>query len=437
MENLRDRIAAFQKDSWQLEVFISGGIVYWLYSVTDDFQSFFFEIYPISYTTSNQIILLFGAYTITRALLIGFSANLLLRAVWLAYLGLSYWYPRGLNKERLPQNVAFSNRIDKSKTAAERLLDIERWCNLSFSFAVVFALFSFSLVVIMSGLMYLILWITGQNFLDNSWITYGMVIGLVLLQLGILDKLFYSKGSPDSRWGRFRDRFSRVLDVLTLSFLFKREFLVLRTNAKPWLVYGLSVLYLGLALLISINQIGRYYPFGTFNIEPFDDRTQYDLPLATSVNGLRYENNLTPERVSFYGCIQSDIIKEDYLKLFVVSWVNFDQYLQNRFTHHDYKTSVPNLESSQAYQRFYKKNDSLYQKVLNDLFTVRIDGEEYPDLLWRETINAITREEGYVTYIPIDSLAKKEHMLILERSYVNNEGKTDSSVWMKIPFYKN
>ena len=40
MENLKERIAAFQKDSWQLEVFISGGIVFWLFAVTDDFQAF-------------------------------------------------------------------------------------------------------------------------------------------------------------------------------------------------------------------------------------------------------------------------------------------------------------------------------------------------------------------------------------------------------------
>ena len=435
MENLKERIAAFQKDSWQLEVFISGGIVFWLFAVTDDFQALFFEIYPLSFFTSNQIILLFGAYTITRALLIGFAANLLLRAIWLAYLGLNYWYPKGLNKERLPDNVALSNRIMKSKTANERVLILERWCNLSFSFAVIFALFGFSLVVIMSGIMWVFLAITGQNFLDNSWVTYGILLILILLQLGILDNLFYSKGKPDSKWSKFRNGLSRFLDIITLSFLFKREFLVLRTNAKPWFIYILSTVYLGLALLISINQIGEYYPFGTFNVDLFDERTQYSLGQASSINGVRYESNLKPGGVSFYGCIQSDIIEDDYLKLFVVSWVNFDDYLKQRFQHHGFSTTVPRLDSPEAYDTFYKKNDSLYQRVLNDLFTVKIDDQIFPDLTWRETVNAVTKEEGYVTYIPIELLNNKEHMLILERSYLDYDGKARKSRWMTIPFY--
>ncbi|NQX78526.1 hypothetical protein [Gilvibacter sp.] len=116
---LRERIESFQKDSWQLEVFISGGIVYWLYSLTDSLRDFFFDFYPITYTSSNQIVFLFGLYTITRALLFGFAANLLLRAIWLAYLGVNYWYPNDVNKERLPDALRESRRLNSGKSAPE------------------------------------------------------------------------------------------------------------------------------------------------------------------------------------------------------------------------------------------------------------------------------------------------------------------------------
>ena len=436
MKDLKERIAAFQRDSWQLEVFISGGIVYWLYSITDNFQGFFFEVYPVSFTTSNQIILLFGAYTITRALLIGFAANLLLRAIWLAYLGINYWYPDGLNKERLPQNVAESDRISRSKSAAERLLSIERWCNLSFSFAVVFALFGFSVLVIMSGLIYVLLQFNGENFFENSLVTYTILIVLILLQLGIMDKLFYSKGSPGSRWGKFRDGLSRVLDILSLSFLFKREFLVLRTNAKRWFVYGITAIYLGLALLISINQIGAYYPFGTFNIKTFDDRTQYDISRVPEMNALRYETALTPGRNSFYGCIQSEIISDDYIKLFVVSWVNFDRYLKDRFAHYGFSTDSPTFDTQQQYDDYRSKNQLAYQRTLNDLFTVKIDEVEQGTLNWKQYVHPISKEEGYVTFIPIDSLIKKEYLLKVETRYFGNNDSIRKGLWMSIPFWK-
>ena len=433
--NLKERIGAFQKESWQLEVFISGGLVYWLYSLTDSLRDFFFEFYPITYTTSNQIVFLFGLYTISRALLFGFAANLLFRAIWLAYLGINYWYPNDVNRDRIPKNLSESPRLRGQETARERLLNIERWCNLSFSFAVIFALFIISLLLVLSGIIWVILQFRGEEFFSSSWITYTMVVGLIFIQLGIFDSLIYAKGNSNSRWGRNRDRILQVLDILSLSFLFKREFLVLKTNTKPWFVYLITALYLGLALIISVNQIGAYYPSGTFNITFFDDRTQYDKGLAPTMNSSRYESGLNDEIPAFYGCIQDDIIEDDYLKLFVVYWVTFNFYLEDRFEYYGYLENYPKLTDTFTAAQFKKQNDSLYQRALNDLFTVSIDQERQDSLHWKNYVHPITAEEGYVTYIPINQISNKEHELKLEATFKSGDS-TRTVMWMKIPFWK-
>lgn len=434
MKDLKARIAAFQKDSWQLEAFISGGIVYWLFSLTDSFQDFFFEVYPITYTSSNQIVLLFGAYTITRALLIGFAANLLLRAIWLAYLGITYWYPKDINTENLPPHLANNKRLTQSKSAVDRLMIIERWCNLSFSFAVIFALFGSSLLLVLSGIIWIILQIIGENFFHSPWVTYSLVFGLILIQLGILDRLLYWKGSNNSRFSRIRDKILTFLDIVSLSFLFKREFLVLRTNAKRWFIYGITALYLGLAMLMSINHIGAYYPFGTFNITVLDDRTQYNLPRVPNMNALRYETALSETRPAFFACIQSEMVSDDYLKLFVVYWVSFEQYLNDRFDHYGYQLEQPKFDTQAQYDAFRVKSDSIFQRALNDLFTVRIDQQKQENLIWRTYSHPASKEEGYVTYIPIDELTKAEHLLKLETTYLSN-GKPKVGLWTQINFW--
>ena len=262
-----------------------------------------------------------------------------------------------------------------------------------------------------------------------------MVIALIFIQLGMFDGLFYSKGNNKSRWGRFRDRVLGILDLLSFSFLFKREFLVLKTNSKRWFVYGITALYLGFAWIISVNQIGANYLFGTFNITFFDDRTQYDKGLAPEMNSLRYEPALVNGRPAFYGCIQNEIISDDYVKLFVVYWVSFNRYLEDRFEHYGYQESYPKLPDAAAYDQFRKENDSLYQRALNDLFTIRIDQEIQDSLHCKNYVHPKTAEEGYITYIPIDHLANKEHLLKVETTYISGDS-TRTGLWMKIPFWK-
>ena len=83
-----DHIRSYRYESWQIEMLIAGGILYGLFESSDVLKSYFFQLYPILEITTNQIILLFGIYVIIKILLIGFMANLFLRAVWLGYLGI-------------------------------------------------------------------------------------------------------------------------------------------------------------------------------------------------------------------------------------------------------------------------------------------------------------------------------------------------------------
>jgi len=77
-KNTPEHITQYRYQSWQIEMLIAGGILYGLFTSDKILQAFFVDNYAITDLTTNKIILLFGSFTITKILLIGFAANLFL-----------------------------------------------------------------------------------------------------------------------------------------------------------------------------------------------------------------------------------------------------------------------------------------------------------------------------------------------------------------------
>ena len=145
-----EHIGQYRYQSWQIEMLIAGGILYGLFTSDKVLQAFFVDNYAITDLTTNKIILLFGSFTITKILLIGFAANLLLRSIWLGYMGISFWFPNDINYDKLIGTKNYKETLKTKPTASERLLTLEKWCNLSFSFAVLLGLLSISLFITVS-----------------------------------------------------------------------------------------------------------------------------------------------------------------------------------------------------------------------------------------------------------------------------------------------
>ncbi len=434
---LPDWVKDYRDQSWQIEMLIAGSVVFSLYNASDLFREYFLAVFPISITKPNHIILLFGVYVITRILLIGFTANLILRSVWLAYLGINFSYPKGINYSKLKLSSNYKERLKESPNIVQRVVGLERWCNLSYSFAVLLALFTTSLLISVSAIIWFLDFIDAGVFFVDTIFIYSLFSFLAIVQLGIFDKLLFSRNRTNGIFGKILKGFSRFLEIITLSFLFKRELLVMRTNANKWLLYLFSIVYIFIALAFSVNHIGRYYSAGTFRFKIWDDRKQYAVNNAPRNNALRYQHNLSKSRKSYLGCIQSDIVKDRYLKLFVVSWISFDDYLETSYTKYGYERKRRSFNTYEERINFERKNDSVYRLALNDLFRVSIDNESFTDLTWSTGVNPVTLEDGYYAYIDISHLESKEHKLNLKVTYINWKDEKVFGDWMEIPFWKD
>ena len=431
-----EHIKSYRYESWQIEMLIAGGILYGLFQSSDVLKSYFYQLYPVVEITSNKIIFLFGIYVIIKILLIGFTANLFLRAVWLGYLGISFWFPNDINYAQLRGGKNYIHQLKSETSAQKRLLMLEKWCNLSFSFAVLLGFLTISLLVSLS----VIIWLLDSNSVtsylaNNATFTYILVVFLVISQIGLIDRLLATKEHQKSFFNAVRSVIIKILKLITLSFLYKREFLVLRTNTNTFVFYAIVLLYLTIAILTSVNQIGAFYSSGTFSIKVFDDRTMYDDYTAPKMKAANYDNNISKDDVIFRGAIQSEVVQDDYLKLFVVSWIDFDNYLEERFKKYKYTKNMSLYKSQKELDSLVAIEHNKWQKSMQDMFSVQIDSSSIKGLKWMQYTHPKTKEEGYITYIPIQDLESGYHDLVVNTSVIYNNGVRANRRWLEIPFW--
>ena len=146
-KKLPETIKEYHSQSWQLEMLIAGGVLFSLYNFGNDLRAFFLGIESIIDLSSHFMIGFFGAYVLTTVLLFGFGANLILRSIWLAYLGISYAFSNGIDYDNIRGSKKYKNDLEKAPTALHRVEILEKWSKLSFSFAILISFFVVSLII--------------------------------------------------------------------------------------------------------------------------------------------------------------------------------------------------------------------------------------------------------------------------------------------------
>lgn len=433
---LPEYVKEYRDQSWSIEMLIAGGTVYSLFAVTDYMKSFFFDLYPVIEFDTYHIVLLFFLYLVTRILLFGFIANLVFRAIWLAYLGINFSFPKGINYDRLKASDFQKETLKLKPNIAERVIFLEKLCNLSYSLAILLSLFTTFLLLGVIFVIWLLNLMGLHELTGSSVFNYMLPFVIAMIYSGALD-IFFKRTDPNSKVYRFKEGVSNVLDYLTLSFLFKREYLAIRTNTDRWLFNVGTNLIIILSLIVSSYQIGKYYPWGTLDLKFLDDRDYYEMPYLNKMYSSRYNENLTDKSKTFRASIQSEIVKENYLKLFLVSWSNFDRFLKYQFEEvHDYK-KLKEVTSREKRDSMYANRDQIFDEVLNELFLIKIDKDTFGDLHWAKYKHPLTREEGYMTFVNIKDLDEdKGHELEVYTKYFGY--KNDSIYtgrWVDIPFW--
>ncbi|NJO02785.1 MAG: hypothetical protein HC880_14885, partial [Bacteroidia bacterium] len=99
-----------QNRSWEPELFISGGIIFFLLQVTDFLYKESFLMLQRSGNYEPIIIasLLIAAF---NALIFGFVIHLIMRGFWVAAITLSYVFPEGIRMSKIHYAGVFKKRL--------------------------------------------------------------------------------------------------------------------------------------------------------------------------------------------------------------------------------------------------------------------------------------------------------------------------------------
>ena len=423
-----------QGNSWQVELLISGGIVYTLYQLPSFFERRFIFTYETTIFNDTILLSLISLYLMTRILLIGFSVNLVLRAIWVAYIGIHATFPKGINRYDSKRGDWINERYPDKQDSKTRLEQFESACNLSYSAAILLCLMSISIIILMFIFFEALRRLPYNPVLDSVAFKYITAAFCVLLVIGGLDSLFYRLAGNRPRLQKWGQRIFKFWDGLTFAFLYKKEWLILITNIKAWKVRSFLAIYFALGLFVSINQIGDYLNLdGLFHIDPLEQRDYLKTPLLYKANFNNYYNKL-PDKKNFTlaGCISEDIVQGRYMWVFVSYWKNMDDAMKYFFDKNGAVTDWSDIETFED----RVLSDSLQRKALREMILLEIDDQRIEGLEWYHHQLFKTAERGFITYIDTDALGIGPHHIQIQIQDVNWKNKLFVRTLFRVPFWK-
>ncbi|MDX2304590.1 MAG: hypothetical protein NW226_17410 [Microscillaceae bacterium] len=374
-----------QHRSWEPELFISGGVIFFLLQVTDFlyYQSF------IRLQQSGYYEYVFIANLLTAALyalIFGFSLHLIMRGFWVASITLSDVFPEGIQMNKIHYADIFKNRVSKVRDITDWVILQETICSLIFTL-------SFFFFMIIMGLLVALLVIIPHSSLrlsvGDSAYNFIWVISRIFALLGLVymfDFLTLGYVKKQKKLAKLYYPVYLIFSILTLAPLYRTTYYTLVSNIKAWIVVAGAITYLIIAF--SITQLTRSGADAIFNPKKYLNIRSQNTELDTRL----YENLRPAEELVQQASIQSDIIEESYVKLFIVHQKIIEN-LMDKDCAIDRETEAEILD---CYAEFYH---------------ILLDNQPLEKLRWRQFTHPKTKEMGIISYIPIREAIPGEHSL--------------------------
>lgn len=404
-----------QEQSWEPEILISGIVLFGLLQLPPYIEelgrylnTYSFTIFSAGNVDRSLIAVLFTA---NYWLIGGFTIHLILRSVWVAFVGLSYVYPQGVRKEKLPYSSFYLKLISKQNDYQANILRLETICSTVFavSFLLFMSIIGAFLFLLVATMVLATLFELFPDFMKTyeSWIDPVLsVICLIYLfdfiSLGLLkriplvNKVYYP--------------FYRVMSVLTLAPLYRHIYYGFVSNHNRWLV----ALWVFLFAVISF-----------FMARSILEENQFLNVMELEVEAVKYKqyhgyyDNLMGEDPSMRIHIQSDIVEEQVLRTFVVHSSSLEESHIYPLCDYQSQRDEPGINL-----------DSLKMICLKRFYKLKLNGKSIePDFLFHEKQS--TGQVGLLAYIDISHLDRGMHKLTLQ--YMIDQEPVNFSI---VAFYK-
>lgn len=412
--------------SWEPELLVSGAAIY-LTSNLNAWIDSFYNYYVVDILTDMQSssaslpILSFAfLHLIAYLLLFAFISHFILRAFWVATVGLLSVFPQDIAYEKLPRYSDYfkerlKNYLGSLQDAVNRL---DKTCSslLSLAFLIAMTLIGISstyflIFFLVQLLSYVVPVESFSEFESNFYI----------LLVGVLSLL------------------SVVTIIINLPFLKKRP-LVAKFHFKLYVIFNRLFFHffsthlqrISFIFMSNVSRRSYYVAIGIFSVVmiitlPFTLRSKKMEFLAKRrlfysenapnymLNADYYENMLSTKEPIIKATIQADIIKDDFLKIFIGYPKRLDKELRQICTP---KQLPDSLDIAQA--REFADRQSLM--CLDKFFEIYINDSLYQkELMFHQHLR--TNELGLLTYISTKNFKAGKNVLKIYRNYLDSAQK--------------
>lgn len=381
-------LQAIQLNSWEAELLISALVLYALFQVPD----FLDEFSHRSFGRGSQFIRLFDSLESGIKLLqFGYILHITVRGIWVASVGFSYVFPDGINSENLGFKGKFKKELQKNPSLVKSVLKLEELSSMIYGLSFTI----FGTFIGLSTLLFFFIFVANfispysPNAITSDTTPFGLfslayALGVILLFIDFITSGLFRRKEWGVDWFYPIAWFFRII---TLSFLYRRSMLVLLSNLKGWKARIVS---------LAIAAVLGGFVFIRGEIDDRSLESYLDKSTQGEFNMGNYEN-FRAKGDLLVSSIQSDIVSDSYLKVFLMDLPVFDNMKESMYNNKEIKWDYLNSDSSSYY--------------LNRWLTVKIDTTAFNNLIWVNAQHPTERIFGFYTYIDIESFERGHHKL--------------------------
>lgn len=395
-----DWLIDVQNKSWEPEILISGITLTFLFILSNyiyNFHGMLIQELNVRFIVGRNFYVV--SIIILTGLKVGLILHLILRGIWTGIVGLSYVFPEGVNKQKMPES---KRDVDYDKPE-KFVIKLEKVCSLLFSF--IFSSIIFIGSFVLGMIPFAILYIIGLDVSTIKILILFIIIPVYLL-FGITWIVLLN-----------RKKTKRKILEKTENTIYSNILTTYFTNIGIKKTLLIFVSYFLIISLISIPDLLRF---------DFNNQKSKEILSEAGIiqlNQDNYQNKRDKELRISKAAIDQFWITGNTVELFL-SYYKEDLY------------TIKNLnENTASLNKLDIKIDSL-DISMKSLYQIYIDDEMIPKLRWYGANNAYTNQKGIIATIPIDSLSNGYHELKINKIYWIDENKQIELInnWDIIPF---
>ncbi|WP_020603799.1 hypothetical protein [Spirosoma spitsbergense] len=432
----QDKLRELTTQSWNLELAISGVAMFAILQLPDllEYAFSYIRFNFLTQTDGPAAMLPSLAYSLIRAtcyvLFAAFLANFVMRAFWVGLVGLLAVFPSGIRYDRIPFSTPYAQqRLSDELGPLDRyILWLDKRCNIVFALAFQFVFFLIVVAVLyMLGL--LIYLVVQPNVPANVWFGVKIALGTLVAVFYIAIIVLSQKKIKETPRGiQLNYRLTKLMQLMALG-TYKHTSYVTNTfysNIRPGKLFQTFALFMVVFFVTFILEYTADTAKSNGRASFLNSRHLYTARIdSLYINPASYDSQRQEGTSVDVASIQSDVIREPYLRLFI----GYPKALDTLLTRVAPEPVWSDTLSRQERRRLFA---TWSRQQIQQLIRITVNDSVYtqPDLFFTKA--GMQEQRGWQTVLVPGNLKTGSNLL---RVSVQDPRKKEADEMVAIPFW--